>query len=32
MDSWTRFDEDLLPNKEMFYSNLSIEDNKLTKL
>ena len=32
MDSWARFDEDLLPNKEMFYSNMSIEDNKLTKL
>ena len=26
MDSWKRFDETLLPDKEAFYSNLNIED------
>ena len=26
MDSWERFDEILLPNKEAFYSNLNMED------
>ena len=28
MDSWTKFDKDLLPNEEIFYSRLDIEDNK----
>ena len=26
MDSWQRFDETSLPEKEAFYSNLNIED------
>ena len=26
MDSWERFDETLLPDKEAFYSNLNMED------
>ena len=26
MDSWERFDETVLPNKEVCYSNLNIED------
>ena len=26
MDSWKRFDEKPLPNKEDFYSSLSMED------
>ena len=26
MDSWERFDETSLPNKEAFYSNLNVED------
>ena len=26
MDSWERFDETLLPDKEAFYSSLNIED------
>ena len=26
MDSWKRFDETLLPNKEDLYSGLSMED------
>ena len=26
MDSWERFDEALLPNKEDFYSSLNMED------
>ena len=26
MDSWERFDEELLPDKEAFYSSLNIED------
>ena len=26
MDSWQRFDETSLPDKEAFYSNLNIED------
>ena len=26
MDSWKRFDEELLPNKEAFYSSLNMED------
>ena len=26
MDSWERFDEKSLPNKETFYSNLNVED------
>ena len=26
MDSWQRFDETLLPDKEAFYSNLNMED------
>ena len=26
MDSWQRFDETSLPNKEAFYSNLNMED------
>ena len=26
MDSWERFDETALPDKEAFYSNLNIED------
>ena len=26
MDSWKRFDETLLPNKETFYTNLNMED------
>ena len=26
MDSWERFDESLLPDKEDFYSNLNMED------
>ena len=26
MDNWERFNETLLPNKEVFYSNLNIED------
>ena len=26
MDSWQRFDETSLPDKEAFYSNLSMED------
>ena len=26
MDSWERFDETSLPNKEVFYSNLNMED------
>ena len=26
MDSWERFDERLLPNKESFYSCLNMED------
>ena len=28
MDSWTKFDKDLLSNEEMFYSSLDIEDNR----
>ena len=26
MDSWEKFDETILPPKEDFYSNLSLED------
>ena len=26
MDRWERFDEELLPDKEAFYSSLNIED------
>ena len=26
MDSWKRFDETALPNKEAFYSELNLED------
>ena len=26
MDSWERFDETSLPDKEAFYSNLNMED------
>ena len=26
MDSWERFDEKLLPDKEIFYSSLNMED------
>ena len=26
MDSWERFDETSLPNKEAFYSSLNMED------
>ena len=26
MDSWKRFDETLLPNKEDFYSSVNMED------
>ena len=26
MDSWQRFDETSLPDKELFYSNLNMED------
>ena len=26
MDSWKRFDETTLPNKEAFYSELNLED------
>ena len=26
MDSWQRFDETSLPDKEAFYSNLNMED------
>ena len=26
MDSWERFDEELLPEKEAFYSSLNMED------
>ena len=26
MDNWERFNEILLPNKEVFYSNLNMED------
>ena len=28
MDSWERFDETSLPNKEAFYSSLNMEDIK----
>ena len=28
MDSWQRFDETSLPDKEAFYSNLNMEDIK----